>query len=45
MAVLAVDVAAVRERHCAAAVSQHVTSSLQRALWPAVHIQPLLDID
>jgi len=35
--VLAVDVAAVRERHCAAAVSQ-LASSLQHALKPAMHI-------
>jgi len=48
IAVLAVDVAAVRKRHCAAAVSQQcqqwvssksaVASSLQRALKPAMHI-------
>jgi len=38
--VLAVNVAAVRERHCAAAVSQQLRrlSSLQRALKPTMHI-------
>ena len=40
---LAVDVAAVRERHCAAAVSQHVASSLQRALRPTVHMNKVFD--
>jgi len=35
IAILAVDVAAVRERHCAAAAA---SSSLQRALKPAMHI-------
>ena len=40
MAVLAVDVTAVRERHCAAAVSQQWRRlwSLERGLKPAMHI-------